>query len=154
MPLLPYSLSLAHTPAILSRTIAHIPPERRSGTREEDRFDLLEMVAHLADSEAIFSARMRAAVEEDVPEFARLDMGQRAIDERYAERSLYEELALFAARRAETVAFVEGLTDAELDREFVQAFGRMSVREFVGVLTGHDLYHLEQASSYLSASPH
>lgn len=149
MPLLPYRLSLRHTPAILRRIAGNVVEDRARECLGEDRFTLIEMVAHLADSESILFGRIREAVERDVPSFQRVDVDERAREGRFAERDLAAELDAFAVRRAETVAFLEGLSEAQFAREFVQATGRTSIQAFVACLAGHDLYHLEQASAYL-----
>ena len=144
-----YQLSLRHTPTILRRIVDGVPAERRAESLGEDRFTLLEMVCHLADYEDVFLDRMRATVERDLPEFERIDVSERAKTKKYAERDMDEELTVFENRRRDTITFLEERSAEELDRELVQSFGRMSLKEFVAVLTGHDLYHLEQASEYL-----
>ncbi len=145
----PYQLSFRHTPAILRRIVDRIPAGRRVETLAEERFSLLEMVCHLADSEEMFLDRMRAAIERDVPVFERVDVSERAREKRFSERDIDEELAVFARRRTDTVEFLEGLTEVQLARQLTQGFGTMSIEAFVALLTGHDVYHLEQASAYL-----
>ena len=147
--MLAYQLSLRYTPTVLRRIVDGVPAERYAESPGEDRFTLLEMVCHLADYEDVFLDRMRAAVEKDVPEFERIDVTERAKAKRYAERDMDEELMVFENRRRDTITFLEERSAEELDRELVQSFGRMSLEKFVAVLTGHDLYHLEQASEYL-----
>lgn len=149
--LLPYQLSLRHIPAVLRRIVDRIPPSKYDQKLAEDRFTLREMVAHLADSEPMFLRRMREAVERNEPTFERVDVMARARQERFAERDLYAELDAFALRRAETVEFLEGLSEAQLARRLTQSFGTTSIEAFVALLSGHDVYHLEQASAYLDA---
>ena len=145
----PYQLSLRHTPEILRRVVDAVPAARQDEALGEERFTLREMVCHLADYEDVFLDRMRAALERDVPAFDRIDVTERAREKRYAERDVWEELVVFANRRRDTIAFLEGLSEAQLARSLTQSFGTMSIEAFAAVLTGHDLYHLEQASAYL-----
>lgn len=145
----PYTLSLRHTPAILARIVSTVPADRHREPLGQDRFSLVEMVAHVADSENVYSERLRGAVEQDVPTFEPIDVAERARAGRFSERDVQQELRMFADRRRETVAFLEGLPPEAWAREFVSRIGRVSVETFVAFISGHDLYHLDQASAYL-----
>ncbi len=149
MPLIPYQLSFRHSPAILKRLVAQIPETCFEEPGTEDRFSILEMICHIADFETVFFDRIRAAVETDQPHFASVDISERVTEKRYGEQDIDEQLAKFAADRKTTVAYVEALTDTQLAREFTQSFGRMSVKEFIAVMAGHDMYHIEQLTECL-----
>jgi uncharacterized damage-inducible protein DinB len=149
MPLIPYQLSLRHSPAILQRLVAQIPKARFAEPGTETRFSILEMVCHIADFETVFFDRIRAAVETDVPQFASVDISARVIEQRYADQNLDEQLTKFAEGRKTTIAYLESLDDTQLARELIQSFGRMTVKEFVSVMAGHDVYHIEQLTGYL-----
>ena len=145
-----YLLALRHTPAILERIVDVIPAERQGERSSEDRFSLLEMVCHLADFEDIYLERMRAALSNDGVEVPDVDEGARAVEKRYAERDLRQELSVFANRRRDTIDFLEGLSDEDLGRSFTKAgMGRVTIGEYLALLAGHDLYHLDQASWHL-----
>ena len=145
-----YLLALRHTPTILERILDDVPAERYGDRAAEDRFTLLEMVCHQADFEDVYLERMRAALKTDGVQVADVDEGARAVEKRYVERDLHEELTVFANRRRDTVDFVESLSDEDLARSFTKAgMGRVSIKEYLAILSGHDLYHLEQASWYL-----
>lgn len=145
-----YLLALRHTPTILQRIVDEVPAERHDERVADDRFTLLEMVCHLADFEDVFLERMRAALKMDGIEVPDVDEGQRAVDKRYGERNAREEMQVFANRRRDLIAFVEERTDEELLLAFTkEGLGRMTIKEYVAAISGHDLYHLEQASAYL-----
>jgi len=145
----PYALSLRHTSAILGRIVGAIPAERHGEALGENRFTLVEMVAHIADSENVYFERLRGAVERDVPTFDRVDVIARAREGRFTERDIRQELNAFAKRSRATVSFLEALGPEAWAREFVSGIGRTSVERYVAFVSGHDLYHLDQASEYL-----
>lgn len=147
-----YLLALRHTPTILERILDDVPPERYGDKVAEDRFSLLEMVCHLADFEDIYIERMRAALKTDGVAVADVDEGQRAKEKHYDCRDLHKELEVFANRRRDTVTFLEDLSDEQLDRAFTkEGLGKVTIKEYLAILSGHDLYHLDQATWYLKA---
>ncbi len=145
-----YLLALRHTPTILERILDDVPADRYGERVAEDRFTLLEMVCHQADFEDIYLERMRAALKSDGIEVPDVDEGARALEKKYDGRDLRKELEVFANRRRDTVDFLESLSDEDLGKSFTkEGMGRVTIREYLAILSGHDLYHLEQASWYL-----
>lgn len=148
-----YLLALRHTPTILERILDDVPADRYGERVGEDRFTLLEMVCHLADFEDVFQERFRAALKEDGAEVSDVDEAQRALDKKYGERDLRQELEVFANRRRDTVTLLEELSEEDLQRSFTkEGLGRVTLREYNALLLGHDLYHVEQATRYLKAA--
>lgn len=147
-----YLLALRHTPAILERILDDVSPARYGDRVSEDRFSLLEMVCHMADFEDIYLERMRAALKQDGVQVPDVDEGKRAQDKKYDCRDLHKELEVLANRRRDTIDFLEGLTDEQLNRSFTkEGIGKVTIKEYLAILSGHDLYHLEQATWYLKA---
>lgn len=145
-----YLLALRHTPVILDRILDEIPGGRFGERVAEGRFTLHEMVCHLADFEDVFLERMRAALKTDGAEVPDVDEGQRAIDKRYGERNAREEMEVFANRRRDMISFLEGLSKEQLGHAFTkEGLGRMTIKEYLAAISGHDLYHLEQATWHL-----
>lgn len=145
-----YLLALRHTPAILERILDDVSPARYGDRVSEDRFSLLEMVCHMADFEDIYLERMRAALKQDGVEVADVDEGLRAIEKRYDCRDLHKELEVFGNRRRDTISFLEELTDDQLSKRFTkEGIGMVTIAEYLAILSGHDIYHLEQATWYL-----
>jgi uncharacterized damage-inducible protein DinB len=145
-----YSLALEHTPVTLRRILDDVRPERQTERVAEDRFTLLEMVAHLADWEDLFLDRMRLANEKPGSPVEVYDEGARATEKRYAERDLQHELDVFENRRRDTLDFLRGLSAEDWQKTFVHPErGTMTIQDQVTMLLGHDLYHLEQATQYM-----
>ena len=146
----PYSFAIEHTPTILRRLLDDVRPERYAERLAEDRFTLVEMVAHMADWEDLFLDRMRLAYEQPGSTVLLYDEGQRAIEKRYAERDIQHELDVFENRRRDTVDFLRNLAPDDWGRIFVHPErGELTIQDQVTMLLGHDLYHVEQVTQYL-----
>jgi uncharacterized damage-inducible protein DinB len=147
----PYNLAFRYTPTILERILDQISPERYDESINPDRFNLTQMVAHLADAELIFLDRCVMGVEKPGTVVEPFDEGQRAVEKNYAEKDLRHELAVFANRRRETVAYLESLNEDQLSGYYSHpVLGEMTIPRHIAFLTGHDLYHIEQATEYLT----
>ncbi|MGV3615913.1 MAG: DinB family protein [Fimbriimonas sp.] len=137
-------------PSTFFHVIDDIRPEKYRERLEEDRFDLVEMVAHLADFEDLFLDRMRLAHEHPDSECVSLDPDARATEKHYATRDLHHELEVFRNRRNDTMDFLRTLQPGEETRCVKHpVMGDLSIEAIANSLLGHDMYHLEQASRYL-----
>lgn len=147
----PYLLAFQHTPTVLERLVDQVPVARYSESVGPDRFTLTEVVAHLADWEDVVLDRLRMAVEHPGSTVAVYDETLRAIEKRYAEKDIHHEIAVFANRRRDTVTFVSELTPDQLALTIVHPErGTETILDQVLWIYGHDLYHLEQVSAYLT----
>lgn len=144
-----YFLMLRHTPAILERIVDEVPPSRFAEHIVADRFNLIEMVAHMADWEVVFLDRMTLAFEKPGSTIECYDEGQRAIDKHYATRDIHHELDVFANRRRDTIAFIEDRTPEEMKSTMNHPEqGILTLTDHVNLMSCHDLYHIEQATWY------
>jgi uncharacterized damage-inducible protein DinB len=146
----PYRMALALTPESLKRLIDDVKPEKYEERVAPDRFNLIEMVAHLADFEDIFLDRMRSAQEFPGKTIVAYDPDQRAEEKHYATRNLHHEIEVFENRRRDTIEFLESLKPEEWGLAFKHPeYGDITIDEQVALMLGHDLTHLEQATHYL-----
>lgn len=148
-PLLDYVVNgLEAGPRVQSALLAgEVNWDRRS---EPDRFTLREMVAHLADWEDIWAARVQRFLTEEHPMLESIDEGQIAVERDYASQEPLANLARYGAGREALVAKLRALP--------IEAWARTGHRQFVGDLTlfelaaliaGHDSYHLKQTVEFL-----
>ena len=145
-----YLLFLGLTPDALTRIVDCVKPERYDERTEPDRFSLREAIAHLADFEKTVLDRMGSAVESPGTLVDNFDEEARCREKAYATRDVHHELEVFGNRRRETVMFLENLNSSEMRKTFVHPQrGEMSIREFAGLILGHDVYHIEHATQYL-----
>jgi hypothetical protein len=138
-------------PVVLERLIRLISPDRLDTPLEADRFTPREIIAHLADWEPIMMARVQQALDNPGSTVQAWDEGEMAIQNRYSETNIDEQLMKYAAHRAETISLLEKLNADQLKRTIVHPErGSMTVDDQASLLLGHDAYHIEQLSAYLA----
>ena len=77
-----------------------------------------------------------------------------AEDRQYMRNDAGEALTAFRRRRAESLAFLRHLRPADWDRWGVHPTrGRLRLRDFVGLMAGHDDNHLDQLKRALDGTP-
>jgi hypothetical protein len=109
-----------------------------------------EVLAHLADSEVNFGARIRLIISEDEPLVTPYDQERWAEALRYRERDLDLDLATFRAGRASNVDLLRRLDAAAWQRPYVAGGAspaRRTLEELVTHRADHDLQHLAQIAS-------
>jgi uncharacterized damage-inducible protein DinB len=135
--------SLQATPRDLARLLRPIDDAAARRRPAEGEWCLADVVAHLGYCEERYLARLRRIVEQDNPFEPYLHPDESAHD---LARPLAELLAEFAARRAETVAFLAGLEQRDWGRPLIhETLGPTRLRDQVQALVAHDNTHLEQA---------
>jgi len=110
-----------------------------------------EVVQHLADSELVFSFRLRMVLAHDRPQLMGYDQDLWASRLRYSESDWKEALALFAVVRRANVRLVERASRADLQRVSVHVErGEESVEHMIKLYAGHDLLHIRQLERILT----
>ncbi len=146
-PYLLKALSLA--PSALERIVHAVPPELWDARTEDNRFSLREAIAHLADWEPIFRSRIESALQNPGKSIPVFDESQRAIELRYSESDPREQLDRFHKERMTTLRVIELASDLAAACVHPEN-GEMTVAEIAHCLLGHDLYHIEHLTHYLS----
>lgn len=147
----PYLLPvLEHGPAVIERILRQIEPARWDDALEEGRFTPREAVAHLADWEPILLQRVITAVESSGADIEAYDEGERAIENRYAEKDPFLEARAFAVERKRSADYIRQLADDDWDKTVRHPErGVLTVQDLCQMFVGHDLYHIEHLSQYL-----
>jgi uncharacterized damage-inducible protein DinB len=134
--------ALQSTPRDLARLLRPLNAAAAQWRPAPDDWCIADVVAHLGYCEAPYLARLRRVVEQDNPFEPALLPNESAHD---LALPLADLLAAFAARRAETVAFLTGLEQRDWGRPLVHAsLGPTKLRDQVQELVTHDNMHLEQ----------
>lgn len=134
--------SLEATPRDLARMLRRVSDEAAHERPAPGEWCVADLVAHLAYIEAPYLARLRRIVEQDNPFEPYLHPDESAHD---LARPLAELLAEFVQRRAETIAFLQGLEQRDWGRPLVHAtIGPTRFRDQVQELVSHDNTHLAQ----------
>jgi uncharacterized damage-inducible protein DinB len=133
---------IAETPVRLARVLGGVTAEAAEARPQPGKWNLREVMAHLADCEIAWSWRLRIAYEKDRAEMQPFEQDPWA--KMYGQYSLDAAKATFYALRAWNVAFVAGLN--EVDRQKVIMHperGEERLWTIVEIMAGHDLHHLK-----------
>ena len=138
------------SPLVVRKIVERIAPERLDERIIPGRFTAREVAAHLAEWEPIMRERIRAAAEQPGSVVNAYDEEQMARDHEYARSDPREQAGVLIRERAITVAYVRGiLPEALAQSAFHPERGEQTVEDFMNIILGHDLYHIEQLSAYL-----
>lgn len=129
------------TPEKLQALLAGLSAERIERRPPPGKWNLREVMAHLADCEIAFGFRLRqGAAGVDIQPFDQDDWARN-----YGAYSFAAAMTTYRALRAWNVAFVRSLTDQQKAFEINHPErGTMSVWTIVETMAGHDLHHLER----------
>ena len=145
-----FARGLSFGPIVMGRLIKALPYEEHDLITEEGRFSPREVVAHLAEWEPIFLERIRQAVEQPGSEIEVFDEGEMAAANEYYRQDIFENLTKWMGARQKTVEYVSSLTSEDLQKSINHPqLGELTAFAIASMLVSHDMYHLEQISSYL-----
>jgi hypothetical protein len=113
---------------------------------EPGRWSALEVINHLADEEMEdFRARVRMTLDDPGQSWPENDPEGWPEARGYATRDVGESIARFAAARADSVAWLEGLGEAAHGRPHLHPrHGPLGVGDLLAAWMAHDLMHLRQ----------
>ncbi len=138
-------------PVAIQRVVAQVDSHRYDEHLEPGRFSLREAIAHLADWEPILLGRIHAAVTNPGSAVEGIDEGERAKTMNYAATDPNDQAGRFLSSRLETVAYLQSLSPEQFQHQVVHnERGPMSVYDMANMLIGHDMYHIEHLSQYLT----
>jgi uncharacterized damage-inducible protein DinB len=113
-----------------------------------------ETLCHVRDTEESFMTRFQSIMEMDEPRFMAAEPDRWATERQYQRNDAGEALQAFRTRREETLRFLHGLRPEHWDRGGVHSTrGRMTVKDFVGLIAWHDDNHLDQLKRALAGKP-
>lgn len=109
-----------------------------------------ECVCHLRDAEELFMQRFEMIMAMDGVKLTPLNPDRLAEERQYQHNDATEAIAAFRKRRDESLAFLRGLKSDDLKRGATHpARGRMTIEDFVTLMTWHDDNHLDQLTRAL-----
>ena len=121
---------------------------------DEKNWSAKEVVCHLRDAEEAFLSRFQSIMAMDEPKFPAADPDRTAIERQYARNDAQKAVESFKGRRVETLAFLRELKPEQWERGGVHpARGRMTMKDFVGLMAWHDDNHLDQIKRALDGKP-
>jgi hypothetical protein len=139
-------------PLVLRRLVRDLPDDavrRRPGDGE---WAIVEVVAHLADTEERALARTRRMLDEDEPFLDPYDPDALAAERGYIGMEITDELDRFEALRREQASLLEGLTDDGWRRIGEHGeHGRITVQQLAAHTAGEDADHFAQIARMIPA---
>lgn len=136
---------LRGTPDALRRAIDGLPADRLRQPERPGKWSINEVLQHLADSEVVWSWRMRVILAQDRPSLTGYDQDLWSARLHYSERDPGEALDLFSLLRRVNLGLLERTTPADLDRVGVHVErGEESLGHLRRLYAGHDLLHVRQ----------
>jgi hypothetical protein len=113
-----------------------------------------EVVCHLRDVEELWLNRFQTILANDEPKLLPVDPDAWALDRQYLRNDVGEALSSFGHRRRETLDFLTALKPEQWERAGLHSSrGRLTLRDFVGVMAWHDDNHLDQLKRALDGKP-
>ena len=112
----------------------------------ENAWAAKEIVCHLRDTEDLFMSRFRSILDENEPKLSPpANNDAVAAEQGYLKDDVGKALEAFRGRRQANLSLLQGLTPEQLERGGMhQTRGRMTIKDFVGVMASHDDNHLDQ----------
>ena len=141
---------LRSTPSALRRVVTGAAHRRLSARPEPEKWSAVEILAHLADVEIVWSYRIRKILEEPGGPIAPMEQDRWVARCRYAQARPAEALEAFTALRRWNLALFSRIGPGDLRRAGVHgSFGRLTIGKIARMLAGHDRNHLRRLREIL-----
>jgi hypothetical protein len=136
---------LATTPDAAARATAGMGDASLRQSEKPGKWSIAQILQHLADSEIVFSWRLRLILAQDRPTLTGYDQDLCAERLGYAEADPTTALQIFRTLRQETVRLLRRASPADLKRVGIHSErGEESIEHLRKLYAGHDLLHLKQ----------
>jgi uncharacterized damage-inducible protein DinB len=136
---------LQATPAAFSRAIDGLSPAELCAAEKPGKWSAQQVLAHMADSEVVWSWRLRMVLAHDRPPLTGYDQ------DLWAERLGYEDadadlsLRVFTTLRERNIALLRRAGPEDLRRVGMhEERGEESVKHMMRLYAGHDIVHARQ----------
>jgi DinB superfamily len=136
---------LRATPSALQRAIDGLSAAHMARPEKPGKWSINHVLRHLADSDIVWSWRLRLILAQDRPPLTGYDQDLWAERLHYAEADPAESLELFAVLRRANLKLLERASPQELQRVGVHVErGEENLEHHRRLYAGHDLLHLRQ----------
>lgn len=146
---------LQATPAAFARAIDGLSPTDLHAPERPGKWSVQQVLAHMADSEIVWSWRLRMVLAHDRPPLTGYDQ------DLWAERLKYEDadarlsLLVFTTLRERNLELLRGAGPEDLRRVGLhQERGEESVQHMMRLYAGHDVVHARQLERIRNAVTH
>jgi hypothetical protein len=136
----------------LERLVKAVPTSKLRKRPAPDKWSVVEIVAHLADTEIVGSWRIRAILGAPGTAIQAFDQDVWAVAGHYTKRDPRKCIEQFRVLREANLALVKSLTPEQWQQHGMHAErGQETVEHIVRMFAGHDLNHLQQIERILAA---
>ena len=136
---------LRATPPALAAAIDGVSAPQLRQPEQAGKWSIVHILQHLADSEVVWSWRMRLILAQDRPQITGYDQDLWADRLHYADSDPFEALELFGVLRGDNLRLLQRASPADLRRVGIHAErGEESLEHLRRLYAGHDLLHLRQ----------
>jgi hypothetical protein len=140
------------TPGTLAGLIEGHQPEKLKQSPAPGKWSIGQILAHLAEAELASGWRYRQMIERSGAPLSAFDQAEWARLGSYDTRDPKESLQLFRLLREANLRMLANLTPEEWQRFGMHAErGRMTVKDLVSQVAGHDMSHIEQVRQISAA---
>jgi len=146
-------IDLESAPDVLGKILETVTnPSVYDRRPDPERFTLREVLAHLADWDAVFLGRLKQTRDDENPTLVGIDEGQVALDNDYAHADPAASLERYKANRAELAAFLKALSPAQWERSGSHTeLGPITISDHAVLIAVHDGYHRQQVVEWLKS---
>jgi hypothetical protein len=142
--------TLRATPVVVRVLVAEVDDARLRRRPAPGEWAIIEVVAHLADTEERALGRVRRMLAEDDPELASFDQEALAEERHYLDVDLEGELTRLEQLRREHLAVLEGLDGAGWERTGRHGeHGELTVELYETHVAAEEVDHLAQIARLL-----
>ena len=142
--------AISETTGRLSQIVNHLGKDGVERKPALDKWCAREIICHLADTEIAFAFRLRQTLAEDDHVIQPFDQDKWAAV--YTALDIQNALATFSTVRAWNLALIRSLPTGAFSRALTHPErGRMTFQVLVETMAGHDLNHLRQLDTIVTA---
>jgi uncharacterized damage-inducible protein DinB len=142
------------TPGTFDAAIRGLSDAALSRRPDDKNWAAKEILCHMRDTEEQFMNRFQNIIAADEPKLVAAQAERWASDRQYLRNDGCDALDSFKRRRKEVLEFLRGLKPEQWERGGIHSTrGRMSIKDFVAIMAGHDESHLEQLKRALAGQP-
>ena len=140
-------------PKTISKLFAGVPEQILQQRPSPDKWSAGEIIAHLAEDELVSSWRYRQMIENCGCELAAFNQEEWARLGNYASWKPWDSLLMFRLLREANLRMLHRLSDNEWERfGFHAERGKITVKDLVRHMAGHDLNHIDQIRAIVTKS--
>jgi hypothetical protein len=140
-------------PVVLAEALHGITPEQAAHVPAPGKWNINQIMRHVADTEIVVGMRLRMIIAEDRPTLSPFDQDKWAANLGYEKAPAKASLAVFETLRNDLTALLESLPPEAFDRASIHPErGEKSLGEWVSLFGNHVYSHADQIKKIRSGA--